>query len=165
MIRDTGGGGTVETRGAPSRFRAFLSRFSRPQTPVRPVLTVPEPPAKLGLALGGGFARGLAHIGVLQAFQRENIPIEFISGVSAGAIVAAAYASGTDVEEIARIGCAMRFTDVARWSICRLGLAGSDRMVIFLKRPLKKYNFEDMKVTLGVLATDLSTDQPVMFRA
>jgi NTE family protein len=154
----------VETRGAPSRFRAFLSRLSRPQKPVKAVLTVPEPPAKLGLALGGGFARGLAHIGVLQAFQRENIPIEFISGVSAGAIVAAAYASGTDVEEIARIGCAMRFTDVARWSICRLGLAGSDRMAIFLKRLLKKYTFEEMKIPLGVLATDLSTGQPVLFR-
>jgi len=154
----------VETRGAPSRFRAFLSRFSRPQTAVRTVLTVPEPPAKLGLALGGGFARGLAHIGVLQAFQRENIPVEFVSGVSAGAIVAAAYASGTDVEEIARIGCAMRFTDVARWSICRLGLAGSDRMAIFLKRLLKKYTFEEMKIPLGVLATDLSTGQPVLFR-
>ncbi len=154
----------METRGAPSRFRAFLSRLSRPQKPVRAVLTVPEPPTKIGLALGGGFARGLAHIGVLQAFQRENIPIEFISGVSAGAIVAAAYASGTDVEEIARIGCAMRFTDVARWSICRLGLAGSDRMAIFLKRLLKKYTFEDMKIPLGVLATDLSTGQPVLFR-
>ena len=154
----------METGRAASRLRAFLSRFSRPPKPVTPVLTVPGLPPKIGLALGGGFARGLAHIGVLKAFQRENIPIDFISGVSAGAIVAAAYASGTDLEEIAKVGCAMRFADVARWSICRLGLAGSDRMAIFLKRLLKKYNFEDMKVPLGVLATDLSTGQPVLFR-
>ena len=154
----------METRRAPGRFRAFLDRLSRPQTPPAPVLAVPEPPPKIGLALGGGFARGLAHVGVLQAFQREKIPIDFISGVSAGAIVAAAYASGTDIEDIAKIGCAMRFTDVARWSICRLGLAGSDRMAIFLRRLLKKYTFEDMKIPLGVLATDLSSGLPVLFR-
>jgi NTE family protein len=95
--------------------------------------------------------------------QRENIPIHCIAGVSAGAIVAAAYASGTDIEDIAKVGCAMRFADVARWSICRLGLVGSERMSAFLKRLLKKFRFEDMTVPLGVLATDVGTGEPVLF--
>src|SRR2546427_6181767 len=125
-----------------------------------------QPPVqpKIGLALGGGFARGVAHVGVLKVLRRENIPIDFIAGVSAGAIVAAAYASGTDLEQIGKIGCAMRFNDVARWSLCRLGLVGSERMAAFLKRLLKKYFFEEMEIPLGVLATDLATGLPVPFR-
>jgi len=129
-----------------------------------PVLVQPPVQAKIGLALGGGFARGVAHVGVLRVLERENIPIDFIAGVSAGAIVAAAYASGTNLQDIGKIGCAMRFNDVARWSLCRLGLVGSERMAAFLRRLLKKYRFEEMEIPLGVLATDLATGQPVPFR-
>jgi NTE family protein len=124
----------------------------------------PRKTAKIGLALGGGFARGVAHTGILKVLQREHIPLHCITGVSAGAIVAAAYASGTGIDEIARIGCGMRFTDVARWTLCRLGLMGSERMAAFLRRLLQKYTFEEMEIPLGVLATDLGTGQPVTFR-
>src|SRR6185312_4042786 len=117
-----------------------------------------------GLALGGGFARGIAHVGILRVFERENIPLHCITGVSAGAMVAAAWASGATTEEIAAVGCAMRFNDVARWSINRLGFAGSERMVAFLRRLLKQYRFEDMRVPLGVVATDLRTGRAVAFR-
>src|SRR5438552_13670249 len=91
----------------------------------------PRQPAepRIGLALGGGFARGIAHVGVLRVLEREQIPLHCITGVSAGAIVAAAYASGATTDEIALIGGAMRFTDVARWSLNRLGFAGSERMI------------------------------------
>src|SRR5205814_971305 len=119
---------------------------------------------KIGLALGGGFARGVAHAGVLRAFQREGIPLHCITGVSAGAIVAAGYASGASPEEIARAGCAMRFTDVARWSIRRMGFVVTDRMKHFLERLLKAYRFEEMQIPLGVVATDLCTGEPVIFR-
>jgi NTE family protein len=96
--------------------------------------------------------------------ERENIPIHCITGVSAGSMVAAAYASGTEVDEIAKIGCGMRFNDVARWTLCRLGLMGSERMAAFLKRLLKKFSFEEMEIPLGILATDLGTGEPVSFR-
>ena len=119
---------------------------------------------KIGLALGGGFARGIAHAGVLDVFERNGIPIHCITGVSAGSIVAAAYASGAAVAEIAHAGCAMRFGDVARWSLCRLGFVVSERMKRFLERLLKAYRFEEMRIPLGVLATDLCTGQPVCFR-
>ena len=129
----------------------------------------PEPalskePLRIGLALGGGFARGISHAGVLKVFDENRIPIHAIAGVSAGAIVAAAYASGTSPAEIARVGCSMRFTDVARWTICRMGFVGSERMEKFLRRLLQAFRFEDMKVPLGVVATDLSTGEPVLFR-
>jgi NTE family protein len=100
----------------------------------------------------------------LRVIERERIPISCITGVSAGAIVAAAFASGASSEEIARTGSAMRFGDVARWNVCRLGLAGSERMGKFLARLLKHLRFEDMKVPLGVIATDLCRGEPVAFR-
>src|SRR6266404_3690160 len=151
------------SEGVAGKLRSMLKRWAAPPAGA-PVLVQPPVQPKIGLALGGGFARGVAHVGVLKVLRRENIPIDFIAGVSAGAIVAAAYASGTDLEEIGKIGCAMRFNDVARWSLCRLGLVGSERMAAFLRRLLKKYRFEDMEIPLGVLATDLATGQPVPFR-
>ncbi len=119
---------------------------------------------KIGLALGGGFARGIAHAGVLDVFERNRIPIHCITGVSAGSIVAAAYASGASPAEIARAGCAMRFGDVARWSLGRTGFVVSERMKRFLEKLLKNYRFEEMRIPLGVLATDLCTGESVNFR-
>lgn len=124
---------------------------------------VAPPPLRIGLALGGGFARGIAHAGVLDILERHNIPIHCITGVSAGAIVAAAYASGASPDEIARSGCAMRFGDIARWSIGRMGFVVSERMKRFLERLLKKYTFEQMRIPLGVIATDLCSGDPVKF--
>jgi NTE family protein len=123
----------------------------------------PESPVRIGLALGGGFARGIAHAGVLKVLEQHRIPIHCVTGISAGSIVAAAYASGATPEEIARAGCSMRFGDVGRWSLPRLGLVGSQCMNRFLERLLKTYRFEEMRIPLGVLATDLSTGEPVPF--
>ena len=83
---------------------------------------------RIGIALGGGFARGIAHAGVLKVLQQFSLPIHCITGVSARAIVAAAYASGASPDEIARLGYSMRLSDLARWSPRLLGLVGSDRM-------------------------------------
>lgn len=118
---------------------------------------------RIGLALGGGFARGIAHAGVLLALERHGIPIHSITGISAGAIVAAAYASGATPDEIAQAGCAMRLGDVARLSLGRLGLVDSRRMNRFLKALLKTDRFERMRIPLGVMATDLLTGEPVEF--
>ena len=121
-------------------------------------------PARIGLALGGGFARGIAHVGVLRIFERYGIPIHCITGVSAGSIVAAAYASGAQADEIAKAACSMKFSHVARWSLSRMGFVVSKRMTPFLMRLLKHYRFEEMHIPLGVVATDLCTGEPVSFR-
>ena len=119
---------------------------------------------KIGLALGGGFARGIAHAGVLQVFERYRIPIHCIAGVSAGSIVATAYSSGATTDAIARAGASMRFRDVAQWTLSAMGFARSSRMESFLRRLLKQFRFEDMRIPLGVVATDLGTGNPVIFR-
>jgi NTE family protein len=126
-------------------------------------LTVRPSTVRIGLALGGGFARGIAHAGLLRAFQRHRIPIHCVAGVSAGAVVAAAYASGTTADEIAAVGRSMRFSDVGRWRPGRLGLVSSAAMIGFLGRLVKTDRFESMRLPLGVLATDLSTGEPVVF--
>jgi NTE family protein len=119
---------------------------------------------RIGLALGGGFARGMAHIGVLRALEKNQIPIHAIAGVSSGSLVAAAYASGADAQFIENVALAMRLKDIARFTISRLGLAGSDRMIAFLGRLLKVSRFEDMKIPLAVVATDLNSGKAVVFR-
>jgi NTE family protein len=118
----------------------------------------------IGLALGGGFARGIAHIGVLQVFEEEEIKISHIAGVSAGAIIAAAYASGTPLARVESVGRKMRFSDLARWTISRMGLVTSERMTGFLRRLLTVYEFERMKIPLAVVATDLAYGDPRIFK-
>jgi len=120
-------------------------------------------PVRIGLALGGGFARGIAHAGVLRVLEQYRIPIYCITGISAGAIVAAAYASGTPITQIVRAGCSMRFGDVGRFSLGRMGLVGSQAMNRFLQSLLKTCRFEQMRIPLGVVATDLSPGAPVSF--
>ena len=119
---------------------------------------------KVGLALGGGFARGIAHVGVLRVLEREKIPVHYIGGVSAGSMVAAAYASGATPDEIEVVARTMKFSHVARWTVSRTGLAGSERMKRFLERLLHVSRFEDMKIPLAVVASDLGAGRPVVFR-
>ena len=118
---------------------------------------------RIGLALGGGFARGIAHIGVLRALEKNRIPIGMVTGVSSGAIVAAAMASGCSSDEIERVALSTKFRDVARWTLSVKGLAGSERMIDFLARLLKVNRFEDMKIPLGIVATDLITGRAIQF--
>lgn len=118
---------------------------------------------RIGLALGGGFARGIAHIGVLRTLEKNNIRIDAIAGVSSGAIVAAAWASGSSADEIQKVALSMSFRDVARWTPNLRGLAGNDRMVTFLARLLKANQFEQMRIPLAIVATDLARGKPVIF--
>jgi NTE family protein len=126
--------------------------------------TEPHKETRLGLALGGGFARGIAHVGVLRAFEQARVPIHLIAGVSAGAIVASAFASGSSTREIEEVARSMRFSDVARWRISRRGLVGSDPMSKFLARVLKVFQFEKMKIPLAVIASDLTAGAPAVFK-
>lgn len=119
--------------------------------------------ARIGLALGGGFARGIAHVGVLRVLEKNNIPISAIAGVSSGAIVAASAASGATADDIEKVALSMKFRDIARWTLNLRGLAGNDRMIAFLSRLLKAGRFEDMKIPLAIVATDLVHGKPVTF--
>jgi len=119
---------------------------------------------RLGLALGGGFARGIAHVGVLRAFERAGVPIHYIAGVSSGSIVASAFASGSSSDEIELVARKMRFSDIARWRFSRRGLLETDPLRHFLARLLKVLTFENMRIPLAVVASDLTAAAPAVFR-
>jgi NTE family protein len=122
-----------------------------------------EPRPRIGLALGGGFARGIAHVGVLRVLQEHEIPIDFIAGTSVGALIATAYASGSTIEEMEYQGAATRFRDFGRWTISRMGMASNERLEDFIRRFTSLHHFEDMKTPLGIVATDLLSGESVHF--
>jgi NTE family protein len=117
----------------------------------------------IGLALGGGFARGFAHLGVLKVFQKYDIRVSHIAGSSVGSILGAAYASGAPLERIMETCRTLRFRDIARWRVSRLGLASNQRLAALMERVFGSRQFEDLKIPLAVVATDLSTGEPVVF--
>jgi NTE family protein len=117
----------------------------------------------IGVALGGGFARGIAHIGVLKVLEEEGIPIRMVAGTSVGAIMGAAYCSGLTIEELKEVAHKVRFTTFARWTLSRYGFATNDRMASFLARTLKVQTFEELRIPLGVVATDFNTGKGAVF--
>jgi NTE family protein len=100
---------------------------------------------------------------VLKVLHQHHIPIHCVTGISAGAIAAAAYASGATPDEIARAGCSLRLADVGEWRPGRLGLIRNQCLTRFLKRLLKAHRFEHTTMPLGVVATDFHTGDPVSF--
>lgn len=118
---------------------------------------------RVGLALGGGFARGIAHIGVLRVLKENDIPVDIIAGTSVGALIAAAYASGSTLEDMEYQGAATRFRDFGRWTISRMGMASNERLEEFLRRFTLLRRFEEMKIPLGIVATDLLSGESVHF--
>jgi NTE family protein len=119
--------------------------------------------AGIGLALGGGFARGFAHLGVLQVLEQHQIPISHIAGTSVGSILGAAYASGAPLARIIETCRTLRFRDIARWRVSRLGLASNQRLEKVIERVFESRQFEDLRIPLAVVATDLTSGEPVVF--
>jgi NTE family protein len=113
--------------------------------------------------LGGGFARGVAHIGVLKVFEEEKIPIDFVAGTSVGAVVGALYCSGVSAKELEEVAAIMKFNQFARFSLSRMGFWSNDRLGVMLQRMLKVHTFEELRIPLAVTATDFVSGDPVIF--
>ena len=119
---------------------------------------------RLGIALSGGFARGLAHIGVLKVLEEAGVKPDFVAGTSVGAVIGALYCSGVSVYEMAEMAGPLRFKDFARYCVSRLGLCSNDRMTQLLLRTCKVRTFEELQTPLAVIATDFLSGEPVLFR-
>jgi len=152
-----------------SSLKAFQKELSRRAGKV----TEPSPPApaplplrpRIGIALGGGFARGMSHIGVLKVLEEEKIPIDYVAGTSVGAVIGAAFCGGTSAREMAETAGLVRFKDFARWTISRFALCSNDRMQGFLERLLKVRTFEELRIPLAVAATDLTNGRGEVFKS
>ncbi|PWT82988.1 MAG: esterase [Acidobacteria bacterium] len=119
---------------------------------------------RIALALSGGAARGIAHVGVLRALTENDIPIDAIAGTSAGALVGGAFASGMPLDEIEAIGRSLRWRDIGRMTMSRLGVQTNERLEQYLRARLPKKRFEEFPIPLAVVATDLQSGKPVIMR-
>jgi len=143
--------------------QAFGRELKRQSQELTSLPLAPGRPPRIGLALGGGFARGLAHIGVLKVLEEEGIPVDFIAGTSVGSVIGAAYASGISAKELEEIAGLVRFKHFSRWTFSRFGLFSNDKMSAFLGKMLRCKTFEELRIPLAVTATDIMTGAPAVF--
>jgi NTE family protein len=119
---------------------------------------------RVGLALSGGAARGMAHIGVLRVLLEAGVPVDFIAGTSAGALVGGALAAGMSLDEIEAISRSLRWRDVGRMTLSRLGVQSSARMEEFIRARFPTTRFEELRIPFAAVATDLHTGSPVIMK-
>lgn len=119
---------------------------------------------KIGLALSGGAARGFAHLGVLKVLVENDIPIDCISGTSAGAIAGAAFASGLTVAEITQIGKQMTWFRMTGFSFSPKGLLSNASMGAFFRQNFPFDKFEDLPIPFAAVACDLETGKEVVLK-
>src|SRR5579859_2648798 len=127
-------------RTAKDKFRTFATGEERVRA---------ERP-RVGLALAGGFARGIAHIGVLRVLREAGIPIDCVAGTSVGALIGTAYCAGASLDEMQTEGQATTFADFGRWTPSWLGLATNQRMEKYLARFTAAKTFEELKTPLAI---------------
>ncbi len=129
----------------------------------QPEESKPAERPRIGLALAGGFARGIAHIGVLRILREAGIPIDVVAGTSVGALIGAAYCASTPLDEMERIGAATSFTDFGRWTPSWLGLATNQRLEKFLARFTSFKTFEELSTPLAIATTDINAGISVYY--
>lgn len=122
-------------------------------------------PIRLALVLGGGGARGMAHVGVLEEFEKANIPIDVIVGCSAGSIVGALYADHPNAQRVKTLLAPLKKCDMLDLDIwnARYGLVQGRCLKSVLKRSLCSTRFEDLKIPLYIVATDIMEGKLITF--
>ena len=164
----------------PHRFRHFglaamlmvlaaCTTVKPPEVVVQP--EVPQVPAprkapKLGLALGGGAARGFAHIGVIQVLEENGIQPDMVVGTSAGSLVAAFYASGKTGAQLQWLADSMDESQLTDWTVpfFSRGMLRGEALGRYVNSQLNGAKIEDLKMPLGIVATDLQTGDGILFR-
>lgn len=157
-----GSGGATATSGAS----ASSSTASVTTPPVVVPSPPPRPPLKIGLALGGGAARGFAHIGVIQVLEEAGIKPDFVVGTSAGSVVAALYASGKTGAQLQQVAETMEEAAITDWTLPLFsrGMLKGEALGRYVNGLVGNRLIEDMRLPLGVVATDLQNGQGVLFQ-
>ena len=127
--------------------------------------TPPRP--RIGLALGGGAARGLAHIGVLKVLEQADIPIDIIAGTSMGAFIGAMYAAGVPIDHMEKAALEIDWRSMAKLLdpvLPTSGLTDSKKLVSFIAELLPARDFEDLNRPLAITATDINTGEAVIIK-
>jgi NTE family protein len=128
--------------------------------------STPQRPVRIGLALGGGAARGFAHIGVIKALEARNLKVDLLSGTSAGSVIAALSASGMSGIAINKLALTMDEASISDWAMPfrTRGFLQGVALQNYLNKTLDNRPIEKMAKPLGIVATDLKTGQPILFQ-
>ncbi|MEN9889092.1 MAG: family protein RssA [Pseudomonadota bacterium] len=132
-----------------------------------PAVSAPERRVpRIGLALGGGAARGFAHVGVIQVLEEAGLSPQLVAGTSAGSLVAALYASGHSPQELRRIADTMEEAQITDWMLPLLnrGALRGEALARYVNTQVGGKPIEQMKIPLGIVATDLRSGEAVTFR-
>lgn len=139
-----------------------------PTVPDVPVVVVPVPkiPPRIGLALGGGAARGFAHVGVIQVLEEAGIRPNLVVGTSAGSLVAAIYASGKTGAQLQQVALTMEEAAITDWTlpIFNNGMLRGDALARYVNRQVGSKMIENMPLALGIVATDLQSGHGILFQ-
>lgn len=118
--------------------------------------------AKVGLALGGGFARGIAHIGVIQALVSHNIPIDLVAGTSAGSLIGAMFCAGLDPWLLERIWQKANWREMVRLRLRRDGLLDAQGLERFVMEQMGDLQFRELALPFTAVATDLTSGEEML---
>ena len=136
--------------------------------PINPPTAVetPKRPPRIGLALGGGAARGFAHVGVIAVLEEAGLKPQLVAGTSAGSLVAALYASGKTSAQLQKSALEMQEVAITDWMlpIFGRGMFRGDALARYVNDAVGGRLIENMAIPLGIVATDLNSGEPVLFR-
>jgi NTE family protein len=151
-----------------SRF-LFLAALSLPLVACSPFASKPveAPPAKpvIALVLGGGAAKGFAHIGVIKALEAQGIVPDIVVGTSAGSVVGAMYAAGKSGFELQTLAITLDESQVSDWSLPDRGVLKGDALAAFINKAIGNLQIEKLPKRFGAVATDLASGEPIVFRS
>jgi NTE family protein len=134
-----------------------------PPPPTVAAPKLPPKPPRLGLALGGGAARGFAHIGVIQVLEEAGITPDLVVGTSAGSLVAALYASGKSGAALGQLAADMDEAAITDWGFPGRGLIRGEALAKYVRDQVGGRTLEQMRLPLGIVATELDSGQPILF--
>ena len=139
---------------------------SGPSSPAVPAPVLATRPPRIGLALGGGAARGFAHVGVIGVLEQHGIRPSLVVGTSAGSLVAALYASGKHHAALEQAALRMEEAVLTDWTLpfANRGLLRGQALARYVNQQVNHRLIEDMVLPLGIVATDLGTGEGVLFR-
>lgn len=125
-----------------------------------------RPRPKVALVLGGGAARGFAHIGVIKELVRQNVPIDMIVGTSVGSLIGALYAADGDIDRVEAIARPLKRKDLFDYSlkalVDRMGLAKGEKLAAFVRGHVAKGTIEELKIPFAAVTTDLKAGKRVV---
>ena len=138
-----------------------------PASPVQVQASAPRP-VRIGLALGGGAARGFAHIGVIKALEAQGIVPEIVVGTSAGSVVGALYAAGNNGFKLNRMALQMDEAAMSDWAVPMFakssGMLKGEAIQRYVNRAVRNAPIEKFPVSFGAVATDLQSGKPILFQ-